>query len=135
MPGLIRYAWRSLIARPGRTSLTVAAIALGVGVLVAGLATNAGLDRSIARTTELIAGRADLRLESVSESGLGGEPGGTVAATSGVAVAAPVIERRAYIAPDGDQSPPGKPIAIVGIDPAQEPRVRDLQAPGGSGRP
>src|SRR4051812_10827097 len=132
MRGLIRYAWRSLIARPGRTSLTVAAIALGVGVLVAGLATNAGLDRSIARTTELIAGRADLRVESVSESGLSAETVETVAATSGVAVAAPLIERRAYIAPDGNQSLPGKPVAVVGIDPAREPAVRDLQVVDGT---
>src|SRR3954465_9719877 len=36
------------------------------------------------------------------------------------------------MAPDGNQSLPGKPVAVAGIDSAREPRVRDLQVVDGT---
>ena len=65
MTGLHRLAWRSLRARPLRTFLTSAGVALGVAVLSAGLATNAGVDAAIDRAVWTILGQADLRVTSL----------------------------------------------------------------------
>jgi ABC-type antimicrobial peptide transport system permease subunit len=68
--GLSRYALRSLAARPLRSFLTVAGIALGVAVLFAALATNAGIDAAVDQTARDMIGRADLRVEGFAEGGL-----------------------------------------------------------------
>lgn len=47
MRGLQALAWRSLLARPLRSVLTLVGVALGVAVLVAGLATNAGMSNAV----------------------------------------------------------------------------------------
>ncbi len=126
--GLQGLALRGLRARPLRTLLTTAGVALGVAVLYAGLATNASIDASIERTVNILVGRADLRVATFGEFGLSGETVTIIAATEGVAVAAPAIERRTYLgialfAP-GDDLP--RPITVVGIEPALELRVHDL---------
>ncbi|MBA2299605.1 MAG: hypothetical protein H0W22_02410, partial [Chloroflexi bacterium] len=61
MRGLNRLAWRGLRARPLRTGLTAAGVALGVAVLFAGLATNAGIEAAVDRAVATLVGRADLR--------------------------------------------------------------------------
>ena len=58
MGGLTSLALKSLAARPGRTILSMIGIALGVGVLFASLATEAGIDASIDRTVRDLVGRA-----------------------------------------------------------------------------
>ena len=53
--------------------------------------------------------------------------------TSGVAVAAPALERRTYLAPElsrGAALPP--PVTVLGIDPTIEPRLHDLTLAAGS---
>jgi len=134
MHGLNAIAWRGLWARPLRTALTTFGVALGVAVLFAGLATNAGIDSAIARTVDSIVGRADLRLESFGETGLTPETLATIQATPGVAVVAPTLERRTYLEVDligaGDVLPP--PVTIVGIDPDLEPRLHDLPLSAGA---
>lgn len=126
--GLQGLALRGLRARPLRTALTTAGVALGVAVLYAGLATNASIDASIERTVNIIVGRADLRVATFGELGLSDETVETIAATEGVAVAAPAIERRTYLGIDlfapGDDLP--APVTVVGIEPALELRVHDL---------
>lgn len=128
MRGLHRLAWRGLRARPLRTLLTSVGVALGVAVLYAGLATNAGIDASIERTVNVLVGRADLRVGTFGETGLSDATLTTIEATDGVAVAAPAIERRTYLGVEllapGDGLP--APVTVVGIDPARELRVHDL---------
>ncbi|HYC06929.1 MAG TPA: ABC transporter permease, partial [Candidatus Binatia bacterium] len=97
MRGLTRLAWRSLWARRARTILTLVGIALGVGVLFAALATNDGIDRSVQRTVHDLVGRADLRVEAFAEKGLSDDTLADIRATPGVAVAAPRVERKAFI--------------------------------------
>jgi ABC-type lipoprotein release transport system permease subunit len=92
--GLNRIAWRSLRARPLRSALTALGVSLGVAVLFAGLATNAGIDASIDRTVSTLVGRADLRISAFGETGLSPATVEAIAATPGVAVAAATIERR-----------------------------------------
>ena len=60
MGGLNGLAWRGLRARPLRTGLTVAGVALGVAVLFAGLATNAGIEAAVDRAVSTLVGQADL---------------------------------------------------------------------------
>ena len=93
MRGFVPYAWRGLVARPARSLLTIFGIAIGVAVLVAALATSAGLDASIERTVASMAGRADLRVAAFAETGLSDTTLQALDAVPGVALTAPAIER------------------------------------------
>jgi len=127
MGGLISLALRSLAARRGRTALSVVGIALGVGVLFASLATDAGIAASIDRTVRDLVGRADLRVESFGETGLSAASLAAIEGAPGVTVAAPALQRRTYLAPSvDDPNAVPAPVTALGIDPAREPAVRDL---------
>ncbi len=134
MRGLNALAWRGLQARPLRSLLTMSGVALGVAVLFAGLATNAGIDASVDRTVAGLVGRADLRVATFGETGLSASTLEAIAATPGVAVVAPTFERRTYLGLDqigpGDALP--APVTVVGIDPVAEPRLHDLTLRGGA---
>jgi len=133
MGGLISLALRSLGARRGRTALSVVGIALGVGVLYASLATDAGIASSIDRTVHDLVGRADLRIESFGPTGLSADSLKAIQAAPGVTVAAPALIRRTYLAPAADDpNAVAPPITALGIDPAKEPAVRDLPLAGGT---
>ena len=127
MRGLTGVAWRSLRARRGRTALTVVGIALGVGVLFASLATNEGIAQSVNGTVVELIGTADLRVAAFDERGLSDATVAAIRATPGVAVAAPRIERRTFIATTLGAGPAVEPpIAILAVDPAVDPQVHDL---------
>ena len=87
-------------ARPLRTLLTIVGIALGVGVLYASLATDAGIDAAIDRTVRDLVGRADLRVAAFGEAGLCRATIDGRRRHAGVAVAAPALERRTYLGAD-----------------------------------
>ena len=128
MRGLNGLAWRGLRARPLRTGLTIAGVALGVAVLFAGLATNAGIDAAVDRAVSTLVGRADLRVAAFGETGLSDATLDTIAATDGVAVVAPTFERRTYLGAElfgpGDALPP--PVTIAGVDLQAEAALHDL---------
>src|SRR5580765_3488902 len=98
MRGLTSLSLRSLGARRGRTLLSVVGIALGVGVLFASLATDAGIESAINRTVADIVGRADLRVAAFSHEGLAPGSVAAIDEAPGVVVAAPILERRTYLA-------------------------------------
>ena len=133
MRGLTSLALRSLGARRGRTLLSVVGIALGVGVLFASLATDAGIESAIDRTVHDIVGRADLRVAAFGEEGLSPESVAAIDDAPGVVVAAPVLERRTYLVPD-ETTPAGtqQPVTMLGIDPAAESQIRDLPLVAGA---
>src|SRR5262245_12324797 len=133
MRGLTSLALRSLSARRGRTLLSVVGIALGVGVLFASLATDAGIESAIDRTVHDIVGRADLRVAAFGEEGLSPESVAAIDDAPGVVVAAAVLERRTYLIPD-ETTPggPQQPVTMLGIDPAAESQIRDLPLAAGS---
>jgi putative ABC transport system permease protein len=106
--------------------LTILGIAIGVAVLVAALATNAGLDATVDRTVASLVGRADLRVAAFAESGLSSTSLAVLDAVPGVALTAPAIERRSFLAPAPGSAPQAAPVTVLGIDPDREPRVRDL---------
>jgi putative ABC transport system permease protein len=134
--GLISLALRSLAARRGRTVLSVVGIALGIGVLYASLATDAGIASSIDRTVHDLVGRANLRVEAFGEKRLTADSLAAIEAAPGVVVAAPALERRTYLAPaiDDPNAAPA-PVTALGIDPAREPAVRDLTLVAGQSLP
>lgn len=135
MAGLNGLAWRGLRARPLRTGLTATGVALGVAVLFAGLATNAGIDAAVDRAVTTLVGEADLRVAAFGETGLSDATLETIAATDGVAVVAPTFERRTYLGAElfapGDPLPP--PVTIAGIDPTAEAKLHDLTLSAGPG--
>src|SRR5262249_37297143 len=119
-------ALRSLSARRGRTLLSILGVALGIGVLYASLATDAGITASIDHTVRDLVGRADLRIEAFGPTGLTAESLAAVEDAPGVAVAAPALEKRTYLSPGATQTEPSAPVTALGIDPAREAKVRDL---------
>lgn len=126
MRGLVPYAWRSLVARPARSALTISGIAIGVAVLVAAMAINGGLDSAVDRTVASIVGNADIRLTGFSQSGLTSVTVDAVAGVPGVVTAAPTIERKSFLSPLTGLRTQTDPVTILGIDPAREKHVRDL---------
>jgi putative ABC transport system permease protein len=131
--GLTSLAWRSLVARRLRSALTVVGIALGVGVLFASLAMDAGIERSIEQTVGGMVGRADLRVSAFTERGLSAASVSAIRNALSVDVAAPEIERRTYLRPDVG-SPAGLPpsVTVLGIDPLVDADVHDLVIASGS---
>jgi putative ABC transport system permease protein len=122
-------AIRSLLARRGRTALSIVGIALGIGVLYAALATDAGIAASIDRTVRDLVGRADLRVEAFGPTGLSADSLAAVEDAPGATVVAPALERRTYRVPPAnapDSAPSAPPVTALGIDPVREERVRDL---------
>src|SRR6185503_10659628 len=134
MRGLTALAARSLAARRGRTILSAIGIALGVGVLFASLATDAGIESAIDRTVRDIVGRADLQVAAFGDAGLAPESVAAIDEAPGVVVAAPVLERRTYLEPD-IATPGGEsaPVTVLGVDPAAEAQIRDLPLVAGVG--
>ncbi|MFL5725204.1 MAG: FtsX-like permease family protein [Chloroflexota bacterium] len=134
--GLTSLALRSLGARRGRTFLSVVGIALGVGVLFASLATDAGIETAIDRTVHDIVGRADLRVAAFGEAGLSRESVAAIDDAPGVVVAAPVLERRTYLVPEATaQTGLDEPVTMLGVDPAAESQIRDLSLVAGQQLP
>jgi putative ABC transport system permease protein len=126
-------AFRSLAARRGRTALSVIGIALGIAVLYASLATDAGIAASIDRTVRDLVGRADLRVEAFGPTGLGPDSLAAIQQAPGVVVAAPALQRRTYLVPaidDPNAAPP--PVTVLGIDPGPEASVHDLVLASGA---
>jgi ABC-type lipoprotein release transport system permease subunit len=133
MRGLHGLAWRGLRARPLRTSLTTIGVTLGVAVLYAGLATNAGIGAAVDRAVATLVGTADLRVAAFGEVGLSDATLRTIATTPGVDVAAPSFERRTYLGAGLlGPGPLPPPITLVGIDPGLEPRIHDLAVSSGA---
>src|SRR5262245_4269372 len=130
---LTALAFRSLRARPLRVALSTLGVALGVAVLFAGMATNAGVEASVQSTVRDLVGRADLRVAAFGETGLSPETVAAIADTPGVAVAAPALEQRTYL---GDGLASGgdlpAPVTVLGIDPTLDTRLHDLNLVSGS---
>ena len=127
-------AWRSLRARKLRSVLTIAGVALGVAVLFASLAASSTMDAAVDRAAADEMGHATLRVHALEERGLGPV---TVAAVKGVpvvAVVAPGLERKTYLAASPSQNPSAAlpaPVTVLGVDPAAEPQVHDMTLSGG----
>jgi putative ABC transport system permease protein len=133
MGGLSSLAFRSLAARRGRTALSIVGIALGIAVLYASLATDAGIAASIDRTVRDLVGRADLRIEAFGPTGLSAASLAAIEDAPGVVIAAPALQKRTYLEPGpGDPDGLAPPVTVLGIDPGPEASVRDLVLSSGT---
>jgi putative ABC transport system permease protein len=133
--GLDRLAWRTLWARPLRTILTIVGVALGVGVLSASLVMSAGIDAAIERTVRDVVGSADLRVSAFQQAGLSSATVETIQGTDGVAVVAPTIEKRTFLAAPatpGQDGPPADVVTVVGIEPVAWSRLHELELVAGA---
>lgn len=132
--GLSILSVRTLTARPLRSLLTILGVALGVGVLSASLTLGVGLDAAINRTVKDLVGNADLRVSSFLERGLSETTVDAIRTMDGVAVAAPIVERRTFLAGTPGSSTGANPgtVTVVGIDPATYPSVHPLDLTGGA---
>ncbi|HTK45741.1 MAG TPA: ABC transporter permease, partial [Patescibacteria group bacterium] len=128
--GLDRLAWRTLAARPVRSLLTIAGIALGVAVLCASLTLGVALDAAVQRTVNDMVGRADLRVSGLLEGGLSDAAVAALMDTGNVLDAAPVIEHRTF--PRGGRVGPSAAITVLGVDPASYLRLHDLRLVAGT---
>jgi putative ABC transport system permease protein len=132
---LSSLAWKSLWAHPLRSFLTSAGITLGVAVLFASLSAGATMDEAVDRAAADEMGHAVLRVQALEERGLGADTVATIVGVRGLAVAAPALERKTYIAAGLDQTATGRlpsPVTVLGIDPVAEPKLHDM--PLASGR-
>lgn len=121
---LASIAWRGLLARPLRTALAVAGVALGVAVVTATFVSGASSEQALRGATADLLGSADVRLRAFDEAGFRPRTVQAVRALSGVEAAAPVAERRLTVstAPGRDEAVFG--LTVYGVDPEAEAAVR-----------
>ena len=98
MRRLSSLAWRSLRARSLRSFLTIVGVGLGVAVLFASLSAGAAMDAAVDRAAADDIGRADLRVQTLEERGLSATAVTAAESAAGVALAAPALERKTYLA-------------------------------------
>ena len=137
MGAIHSLARRSLLARRARSLLTILGIGLGIGVLVAAVATNATLDGASAATVRDLLGRADLRVSALEERGLSSASVAAAASAPGVAVAAPQLGARTYLRPSATAggSALRAPVTVLGVDPGLDPQVHDRPLVSGTALP
>lgn len=109
--------WRR---RFGRGGLMLAGITLGVALLGAVLLVNDALLRTYAGWAHGVFGWTEVEVRAVSESGMEERWVEEIAAVPGVAVAAPVLERRTYVFKDEAQVA----VTVRGVEPDPESQVR-----------
>jgi putative ABC transport system permease protein len=127
-------AWRSLRARPLRSFLTAAGIALGVAVLFASLSAGATMDAAVDRAAADEIGHAALRVDALEEQGFSPGTVQAISKVAGVSVAAPALERKTYLAANPNQSASAAlpaPVTVLGIDPVAEPQLHDMSLAAG----
>ena len=117
-------AWRSLLARPLRTALSLVGVALGVAVVTATTITGSASEAALRSATADLLGNADVRLRAFAETGFTPRTVQALRSVSGVTTAAAVAERRltAYTAPGQDERVFS--VLTIGIDPGVDAEIR-----------
>jgi putative ABC transport system permease protein len=118
-------AWRGLRARPLRTALAVAGVALGVAIVAATSITTAAADQAVRSAAAELLGRADVRLRAFEESGFTPRTVQTVSGLPGVDAATAVAERRLQVSTQPGRDEQVFTLLVLGVDPEGEPAVRD----------
>lgn len=107
------YGWR-LRAHPFQELLAGAGIAAGVALLFAVQVANTSISGSVRQLFDGMFGEAELRIGAGDEHGFDAGLAAQVRREAGVAIAAPVIERRAVLSgPRGED-----PIELFGLEPS-----------------
>jgi putative ABC transport system permease protein len=122
---LAAIAWRGLAARPLRTGLTAAGVALGVAVIAATLMASQAASEAVRSAAQELLGSAQLRVRAFETDGFTPRTISTLRQVSGVNNAAPVSEERGRsvtTAPGPDEKV--FTMLLVGVDPEDEARLR-----------
>ncbi len=124
-------AWRSLLARPLRTALSLVGVALGVAVVTASSITGAASESALRSATADLLGSADVRLRAYAEPGFTPRTVQALRAIPGVTTAAAVAERRltAYTAPG--EAERVFSLLTIGIDPSVDEQIRPARLVAG----
>ncbi len=120
---LSTLAWRGLAARPLRTALTAAGVALGVAIVAATLIANQASSEAVSRAALELFGRAELRVRAFDEGGLTPRAVSNLATLPGVTASAPVAERQLTVSSQPEAGVVTS-MLVIGVDPVAEKRVR-----------
>ena len=127
-------AWRGLVARPLRTALTAAGIALGIAIVAAALIASQAATEAVRRAAQELFGSAELRVRAFNDEGFTPRTVTTLRQIPGVLNAAAVSERRGITL----HTPPGPDEKVItvslvlGVDPTDEERIRSYDLVAGS---
>ena len=117
-------AWRTLRARPLRTALALAGVALGVAVVTATIATGASSQQALESATADLLGAADVRLRAFDDAGFPPRTLQAIRALPDVQVAAPVSERRLLVSTAPGEDEQVFTLLVLGVDPDVDAGVR-----------
>ena len=101
MSGLWALVPRAVLHRPVRTALTVAAVALGIAVVLGVQLARAGLDSQAAQAAAERAGASSLDVRVDAGSGLTDDEVQALSRINGVLQAVPLYEKRVIASPAG----------------------------------
>ncbi|HEX4147484.1 MAG TPA: ABC transporter permease, partial [Pirellulales bacterium] len=124
---LAKLSVRQMLARPGRTVLTLMSVVIGVAA-VASVALAVGTTRSAYREMFVaLTGRADAEISAAGTGGLDEKLVAELEHLPGVAAAVPMIQRPAVIFVRHRKIQ----VFMLGIDPARDRQVRDYEVQSG----
>ena len=137
MPGPDKGRRTPAVNRPAAPStatlLTILGIGVGASLIFTSLAVGGSVERSIERTVAVTLGRADFRISALDGGTLSEETLVTIRSVLGVEVAAPAVEQKATLLPEGETtSSSGSPVTLHGIDPLLDSQIRDLDLVAGA---
>ncbi len=124
---LASLAWRGLLARPLRTALAIAGVALGVAVVTATIIAGSSSQQALRSATADLLGNADLRLRAFADAGFQPRTLQALRALPEVNTAAPVSERRLLVSTVPGQDEQVFSLLVVGIDPEVDAQLRELR--------
>ncbi len=125
-------AWRSLAARPLRTTLTVIGVAMGVAILAATLVASQATTDAVRRAAQELYGSADLRVRAFDGSGFTPRAVSSLRQVPGVMNAAAVAQRRGVVSTTPSANDRVFPVLLVGLDAPDEARIRPTHLVGGT---
>ncbi|HLA15657.1 MAG TPA: FtsX-like permease family protein [Candidatus Limnocylindrales bacterium] len=134
MRRLSSLALRTVLARPARSGLTIAGVALGVGVLLAVLITNVGIARGSERAVADLLGAADLRVSAFEERGLDAASVDAIAEVEGIERSTASIDQQTYVLSTiaSGIAESVDPVRVRGVDPATFGLVHEVRLADGT---
>src|SRR5918999_2461110 len=122
---LAPLAWRSLAARPLRTALTAAGVALGVAVILATLIVDQASVETVARAARASFGDADLRVRAFADAGFTDVAVALLDDLPGVERSAAVSERRLLLSTAPGPEEQIFNLLVRGVDAPDEVALRE----------
>jgi putative ABC transport system permease protein len=121
---LSSLAWRGLLARPLRTALAIAGVALGVAVVTATIVTGSSSQEALRSATADLLGSADARLRAFVDAGFRPRTLQALRALPEVDTAAPVSERRLLVSTAPGEGEQVFTLLVIGLDPEVDADIR-----------